>query len=442
MNLFYTGYTVLASFVFFLALPFALIYARITGKYSDHLEERLGRIPGRCLEKLQGHPRIWIHAVSLGEVRVADAVIAALKKRMPECSVLLSTTTKHGRELAESLDPENIPVVYAPLDLIFCLRPALSRIRPRAVIFIETEIWPAWVFEARRTGARVAMLNGRISPRSFTSYRRMRPFLKQVFACFDIFSMIQPADRERIIALGAHPKKAVASGNAKYEKIATALDPDAEARMRQILDLPENAQVLVAGSTREGEEEIILDAYEKILKIFPEAILVIAPRHIERAGAIAALINRKGHSCEFRTRIGDKENLRKAKIVIVDTFGELFDTYSTATVVFCGASLVPLGGQNPFEPAAWGKPVLYGPSMEDFTDAVEMLETEGGGAAVADSEALAEAITQLLKNPKQLQSMGENARKAVFKHRGAADIHASYIEKLLTGKQGEVENAD
>ncbi|MFW6052480.1 MAG: 3-deoxy-D-manno-octulosonic acid transferase [Desulfosalsimonas sp.] len=442
MNLFYTGYTVLASFIFLLALPFALIYAKITGKYRDHLEERMGRIPEKTLARLKGSPRIWIHAVSLGEVRVAEAVIAALEKRMPECSVLLSTTTKHGRELAESLDPENIPVIYAPLDLAFCLRPALSRVKPGAVIFIETEIWPAWVFEARRAGARVAMINGRISPRSFTSYRRMRPFLKHVLARFDVFSMIQPADRERIIALGAPPQKVVVSGNAKYERIAAGLDPDAEARMRQILDMPENVQVIVAGSTREDEEEIILDAYEKILKIFPGTILVIAPRHIERAGAIAALINRKGHCCEFRTRIGDKENPRKAKIVIVDTFGELFDTYSLATVVFCGASLVPLGGQNPFEPAAWGKPVLYGPSMEDFTDAREMLEAEGGGMTVQGPDALAAAITQLLKDPKQLQSMGENAGKAVFKHRGAGDIHASYIEKLLTDKGGEAENAD
>ncbi|MFW5908376.1 MAG: 3-deoxy-D-manno-octulosonic acid transferase, partial [Desulfosalsimonas sp.] len=169
MNLFYTIYALLTGLLFIPLFPFALIYTQITGKYSDHRKERLGWIPAETLAGTQGQPLIWMHAVSLGEVRVADAVIAALKKKAPECPVLLSTTTKHGRDLAESLNHDNLRIVYLPLDIIFCVRLALARVRPAAMIFIETEIWPTWAFEARRSDIRLAMANGRISPRSFNS---------------------------------------------------------------------------------------------------------------------------------------------------------------------------------------------------------------------------------------------------------------------------------
>lgn len=442
MNVFYTIYALLTSLLFIPLFPLALIYSKITGKYSEHLMERLGWIPAETLAGLQGQPLIWMHAVSLGEVRVADAVIAALKKRIPQCPVLLSTTTKHGRDLAESLDHDNIQVVYLPLDVIFCVRLALARARPAAVIFIETEIWPTWIFEAGRMGLPVAVVNGRISPRSYNSYHRIRPLLQQVLARVNIFSMIQSGDKERIIALGAPSKRVVVSGNAKYEKIPDGLKPDTETKMRRILDLPADAQVMVAGSTREGEEEMILDAYEQVLKIFPETILVIAPRHIKRARSIGAMIQQKAYACDFRTRIGSKENSRESKIVILDTFGELFDLYSVATVVFCGASLVPLGGQNPLEPAAWGKPVLYGPSMEDFPDAREMLEAKGGSIAVSDRSSLAKAVTELFKHPDRLESMGQKAKSAVFGQQGAADTHAAHIEKMLIRTREETENAD
>lgn len=432
MTLLYILYTVLTTIIFVLVFPFALIYAKITGKYSDHLKERLGRIPAPSPGKLQGGPRIWIHAVSLGEVRVADAVITALKKRIPGCFILLSTTTRHGRDLAESLDHGNIQVVYLPLDTFFCIRPALSMLRPDILVFVETEIWPGWIFEAWQKGIKTAMVNGRISPRSFKSYLRLKPLLKHVLKRFHVFSMIRPEDGQRIISLGAPRERVKINGNAKYKKIPESLDPEAEDKMRKTLDLPGDARVIVAGSTREGEEEMVLDAYERVLETFPETFLILAPRHIQRAGAIGAMLSKRGYDCTYRTRLKNGKSARKPGIIIIDTFGELFNTYSVATVVFCGASLVPLGGQNPLEPAAWGKPVLYGPSMEDFLDAKEMLEAEGGGITVADASGLAEEILWLFETPRRLYSMGENAKTAVFAHSSAADSHAEEIEKLLT----------
>lgn len=431
MTFFYFIYAVLIGLVLLFALPFGLIYIKIKGKHGDHLAERLGWIPPETLCKLKGKPRIWFHAVSLGEIRVAEAVIADLRKRLPDCAVILSTTTRHGRDLAELIFGDDMPVVYGPLDMVFCVRKALNSVRPQALIFVETEIWPAWVFEARRMGARVAMVNGRISPRSFQSYLRLRPFFRQVLARFDHFGMIRSEDRDRIIAMGAPAEKVTVNGNAKYDTLHVGITDGMAERMRQSLDLPAQGPVLVAGSTREGEEEMVIDAWERVLRDFPDTILIIAPRHIERARAIGALLERRGHAFRFRTEIAGGKSGRNAKILVMDTFGELFNTYSVASVVFCGASLVPLGGQNPFEPAVWGKPVLYGPSMEDFLDAREMLEAAGGGLTVADSHDLAAEIIRLFDNPDDLRGMGEKAKGAVLDHRGAAEKHAGCIENML-----------
>ncbi len=431
MSIFYGIYVVLTSVLFVLALPYLLIFIAVTGKHRDHLGERLGWIPRRSLVKLTGQPRIWLHAVSLGEVKVAEAVIVSLRKKFPGCAVLLSTTTRHGRDLAESIYKGDIPVIYMPVDVAFCVRKALLSVKPRAVVFVETEIWPACVFEARRMNIHVAMVNGRISPRSFPSYRRLRPFFTSVLRHFSFFSMIQKEDRERIVAIGAPREKTVVNGNAKYEMLPAGLSPDAETKMRRALQLPENARIVVAGSTRAGEEELIIDAYGQVLAHYPDTFLIIAPRHIERAPAIGALVRQKGYDVDFRSQIAGPDSKRHSRIVILDTFGELFQTYSLATVVFCGASLVPLGGQNPLEPAIWGKPVFFGPSMEDFPDARELLEAEGGGMTVPDARRLAAEILRLFSAPNQCREMGKKAKMAVFMHRGAADKHAREIEKIL-----------
>jgi 3-deoxy-D-manno-octulosonic-acid transferase len=431
MTLFYFVYAVLIGLIFLFVLPFGLIYIKIKGKHDDHMAERLGWIPPERLSSLKGKPRIWFHAVSLGEVRVAEAVITDLRKRLPDCAVILSTTTRHGRDLAESLFGDDVPVIYGPLDMVFCVRKALHAIRPHALIFVETEIWPAWVFEARRMGARVAMINGRISQRSFQSYRRLRPFFRQVLDRFDFFGMIRCEDRDRIVAMGAPEAKVAVNGNAKYDNLHTGVTDGMAEKMRLTLGLPAEVPVMVAGSTREGEEEMVIDAWKHVVSDFPDTILIIAPRHIQRSCAIGSMLERRGHGFQFRTKMADKKEGRRTSILIMDTFGELFNTYSAASVVFCGASLVPLGGQNPFEPAAWGKPVLYGPSMEDFLDAKEMLESAGGGMTVADSRALAAETLRLFEDPKRLRDMGEKAKTAVLAHQGAAEKYAGSIAEML-----------
>jgi len=422
---------VFTSGLFLLLFPFFLLYTKLTGRYSHHLRERLGLIPLEAVQRLTGRPRIWIHAVSLGEVKVAGSIIGALRHIMPGCSIIISSMTEHGRNLARDTFGEEILVVYAPIDFVGSVRKALSLVRPDAMIFLETEIWPAWLFEARRMGIKTALINGRISVRSIDGYLKLRPFFKEVLKNLDLFSMILREDGVRIRSMGADPLRIEINGNAKYDLFATAPDPDIEMKMRQTLNLDTSRRVIVAGSTRRGEEEMVLDAYEKALGEFPDTILIIVPRHIDRTSEIGALINSRGLKYQLRTEIGEGKERRTEKVVIINTFGELFKVYSIGTIVFCGASLVPLGGQNPLEPAAWGKVVLYGPSMEDFLDAKDLLERAGAGVPVSAPGELGKKILWLLGHPEESMGFGDRARKAVLKNQGAAEKHARAIERLL-----------
>jgi len=369
--------------------------------------------------------------VSLGEVKAAVSIIEALRKILPRCSVLVSTTTKHGRELATETFGEDIPVVYAPIDFIGSVRKALFRVHPDILVVMETEIWPAWLTEARRMGIKIALVNGRVSVRSIGGYLKLRPFFRQILNNVDAFSMILEEDATRIRTMGADPKKIQINGNAKYDLLVSLADPAMETEMRQILDLEASAPVFVAGSTREGEEAMVLDAYEKIVREFPKTVLIIAPRHIERTGEIGSLVERRDFRYQLRSELDSERAKRIEPVVIINTFGELFRLYSVATIVFCGASLVPLGGQNPLEAAVWGKAVFYGPSMEDFLDAKAVLEEVGAGIPISSPEMLAEKAIWFLGHPDALKTCGARAREAVRRNQNAAKKHAKVIAGLL-----------
>ena len=431
MNILYGAYTLLTSSLFLSCLPPFWVYTRLSGRHSENLKERLGHIPPKLVQTLSGSPRVWIHAVSLGEVKVACSIINALRQILPACSVIVSTTTKHGRELATETFRDNIPVVYAPVDFIGSVRKALSSVHPDVLVFMETEIWPAWITEAHRMGIKTALINGRISVRSIRAYLKFRPFFCEVLRNVDAFSMISEEDSTRIRAMGADPSKIEINGNAKYDLLASLTDPAMETQMQKILNLEASSPVFVAGSTRGGEEAMVLDAYEKIIKEFPDTVLIIAPRHIERTDEIRSLLERRGFRYQLRSELDVDAVKRTEQVVIINTFGELFKLYSIGTVIFCGASLVPLGGQNPLEAAVWGKVVFYGPSMEDFMDAKAMLEEVGAGIPVSSPEMLAEKVIWFLRHPETLKSYGDRARGAVIRNQKAADRHANVIAGLV-----------
>lgn len=430
MNILYGAYIFLTGGLFLSCFPLFWIYTRLSGRYDENLKERLGHVPPKLLQNLSGSPRVWIHAVSLGEVKVAAPIVKALRRRMPGCSVIVSTVTKHGRELAVETFGEDIPVVYAPIDFIGSVRKALSCVHPDVLIFLETEIWPVWLTEARRMGIKTALVNGRISMRSIKGYLRFRPFFRGVLKNVDAFSMILEKDGAHIRSMGADPNKIDINGNAKYDLLASLADPAMEIEMRENLNLTVSHPVFVAGSTRSGEEAMVLDAYEKILKEFPDTVLIIAPRHIERTPEIRSLFERRGVKYQLWSELNIGKTKRTEQAVIINTFGELFKLYSVGTIVFCGASLVPLGGQNPLEAAVWGKVVFYGPSMEDFLDAKMLLEGVGAGVTVLSPEMLAEKAIWFIRHPDALKTYGVRAQKAVMRHQNAAERHARVIAGL------------
>lgn len=434
MSILYVTYGILTTLLFIAFFPAFWLYSRLTGRYREGLEERLGCYPPEMVRTPDVACRIWLHAASLGEVRVAVSLIRALNRMRPDCSFVLSTVTAHGRNMARTSLDEGIPVIYAPLDFILSLRKAMHGLRPDVMVFVETEIWPNWIMETNRLGIKIGLINGRISNRSVKAYLRLRPFFRDVLSRIDRFSMILPEDGERIKAMGADPRKVEIHGNAKYDLLPVVTPPDAQREMRRLFSLEPSARVLVAGSTRKGEEALILQAYKAVLKAFPDTLLLMAPRHIRRIPSIAALVERRGFRCHLRSELHGNGKERTAPVILVDTFGELFHIYSIATIVFCGASLVPLGGQNPLEPAAWSKPVFYGPHMDNFLDAQVLLERNGGGVQVSGVEDFAEKVIRCLGRPDALKEMGEGARRATLKAQGAAEQHARVICRLLEEK--------
>ncbi|MDB9822187.1 3-deoxy-D-manno-octulosonic acid transferase [Deltaproteobacteria bacterium] len=431
MNLLYGAYIVISSALFLVCFPPFWFYTRITGRYGKDLKERLGCVSRDITQSLKGSPRIWIHAVSLGEIIVAESIIKALRNIMPDSSIVLSTTTEHGRNLAKETFGDRVPVIYAPIDFIASVRKAIYAVRPDILVFLETEIWPVWIKEARRMGIKTALVNGRISVRSFNGYHRFRSFFRSILGGMDSFSMITEEDKIRIASIGADPHKITVNGNAKYDLLTNMADPSIEGEMRKILNLEVSCPVFIAGSTRNGEEAMIIEAYKKIKKEFPDMVLIIAPRHIDRTREIASILERQKLRYQLRTEIDNDTVKRTEQIVIINSFGELFKIYSIGTIIFCGASLVPLGGQNPMEAAVWGKAVFYGPHMEDFLDAKALLDENGSGIEVSSPEMIAERAIHLLRDPALLKNYGARARETVLKNRNAAERQARVISGLI-----------
>jgi 3-deoxy-D-manno-octulosonic-acid transferase len=427
MTPWYAAYTSIGSVVFISSLPFLWAYSRLNRRFTRGWKERLGFMP-KALTGLEGP--IWFHASSLGEVKVADSIMSHLAKLAPGSRMILSVNTDYAFDSARNM-VRKTPVVYAPFDFMFSVRKALSIVRPRIMVFLETEIWPAWIVEARKKGIQCGLINGRISTRSIGRYRKVAPFFREILKSMDVFSMISEEDRRRIVAMGADPVKVEINGNAKHDLLAQQADPSVIPEIRRIFNLNSSDMVFVAGSTREGEEEKVIEVYLRLREEFPGMILIIAPRHIGRTPAVESLLKRRNLPCQLRSRLKEGSGKRTAPVLVLDTFGELFRIYSVATITFCGASLVPLGGQNPMEPAAWGKAVFYGPHMSDFMDAKALLEKSGGGIPVEDVADFSEKALALLYQPERLASLGQWARRAVLENQGAAERHARVIARMV-----------
>ena len=413
-------------------IPFFALKIVLAGKYRKSIGPKFGLIPQRVFDEMKGSPRIWVHAVSVGEVTAAAPIISSLRGMYPEACIVLSTSTETGQEMAGRLITDTSALIYYPLDIPVVVRKVIDRVNPDIFVPVETEIWPNFIRACAKRGTRIVMVNGRISPRSFRRYRRTRFFWKRIMNMLDMMGAISAIDASRLEALGVEPSRIHVLGNAKYDSLAAGADDALRDEMEARLDIPHEARVFVAGSTHEGEDGMVLKVYRGLLEKYPDMLMVIVPRHPERGDDIVSLARDEGFDdCVTMKEINSGTKRAGRRIVIVDVIGELFKVYSLATMVFCGGSLVPRGGQNILEPAAWGKVVLYGPSMDDFMDEKERLGMAGGGITVSnDRELLAETL-KLLEDPEALHRKGAAGREIVASNGGAARRYAEMIRTHL-----------
>ena len=419
-------YTLVLAIGFLFGLPFYLWKGRASGKYLRTFRERMGRLP--VYLNLDGDRSIWIHAVSVGEVLAARPLVPALRERFPGHRVFLSTTTVTGNEVAKKSVRGLDGLFFAPFDFPHAVRRALEVVNPSLLLLVETELWPNLIHEANRRGTRVALVNGRISPRSFPRYKRVRRFLATVLAEIDLFLMQGEAHAERIREMAAPPERVQVTGNLKFDAVETGRPPERLVRLMNAGGPPR--PLWVAGSTVNGEEELVLSAFHRVRERVPQARLLVAPRHPERFAAVPGLIEAAGFRCLRRSAL-DPAAWTDGEVLLLDTLGELAQLYALASVVFVGGSLVPSGGHNILEPAVAGKAVLVGPHMENFQEIADAFRSESAMVQVASAEELGREVGALMLDEPRRLGLGERARGLVGRNRGAVNRTADALAPLL-----------
>jgi 3-deoxy-D-manno-octulosonic-acid transferase len=419
-------YSLLLTAAFVLAVPWFLWKGRATGKYLRTFRERMGRLP--VYLNVDGDRSVWIHAVSVGEVLAARPLVPALRERFRSHRIFLSTTTVTGNAVAKKSVRGVDGLFYAPFDFPHAVRRALEVLNPSLLVLVETELWPNLVHEARRRGTRIALVNGRISPRSFPRYRLVRRLLGRVLSEIDLFLMQGEAHAERMRALGAPADRVQVTGNLKFDAVEPGRLPERLARLLQ--GGPAPRPLWVAGSTVGGEEELVLSAFHRVRERVPQARLLVAPRHPERFAAVPALVEAAGFRCLRRSAL-DPAAWRDGEVLLLDTLGELAQVYALASVVFVGGSLVPSGGHNILEPAVAGKAVVVGPHMENFQEIADQFRSESAIVQVASPDELAREVSALLLDEGRRRGLGERARDLVGRNRGAVSRTTEALSSLL-----------
>ena len=428
----YLIYSALLAAAMLLTLPYWLLQRMRHGKYDAGLGERLGRIPRRLVAQ-PARPTIWIHAVSVGEVLAISGLATELTKRFSQHRVVISTTTDTGEKLARTrFGEEN--VFYFPLDFAFAIRPYLRLLQPKLVVIAETEFWPNFLRLAHASGARIAVVNGRISDRSWPGYRRFRRLLTGVLQRVDLFLTQTAEDARRLVEIGAPPELVLATGNLKFDVPAPAAPPII-ASLRAAFQQAQTGPVIVCGSTVEGEEPLLLQAFINILASHPRAVMVLAPRHPERFGEVAELLNQLGIRFWRRSLWGGDPIL--GGVLLIDTIGELAALYALADVAFVGGSLVPRGGHNIIEPALHGVPIVVGNHTENFRDIVSLFQRRDAVRVVGPAE-LPLVLMDLISNPAERAELGRRAAETIRAQMGATQRTMQALETLLVPASARV----
>lgn len=408
-------YNILSTIILFFYLPL-LFFKKGPEKRSVFIRERLGISNYKDTD-------IWVHAVSVGETIACMPFLKKLKKDLPDKKITFSTTTYTGQKIARERFPEADRIMYIPWDAGLCINKAVRSIRPKLFITIETEIWPLLISRLKRSGTKIILLNGRISPRSFKGYKRASFFMKRVLPDMDHLFMQSQGDAERILSIGADPDKVGVMGNFKFD-----LHFDDIISAEWVNDI--DGRIFLAGSTHKGEDEIIIDAFITLHDTFPDLKLIIAPRHPERFDDVEALIKASGLSYVRRSGIDRTTQAKSFSVILLDTVGELPIAFSRSAVTFIGGSLMPYGGHNILEPAYWGNPIIFGPHMENFPVHREFLDSSAA-VLVKNSSDIVKNAAEILNDPDKGAAMGRRAKTIVDENTGAVDKAIKLVRRYI-----------
>ena len=428
----YILYSLLLACVVLISLPWWALQMLRLGKYRAGLAERLGFTPHR-LKQAARPGSIWIHAVSVGEVLAVGRLISELQKAYPSRPVFVSTTTATGQRLARERFGE-AHVFYMPLDFGFALRAYLRLLQPGLLILAETEFWPNLLHLAKKNGVAVAIVNARISDRSFPRYRRFRWFFAPVLSQVDLFLPQTEEDARRLCEIGAAGESVQVSGNLKFDIRPSSATKIVE-ELRQAIR--PDSPVIVCGSTAEGEEGPLLEALQSVLSTFPATIMVLAPRHPERFDKVANLVASRKLTLVRRSSWNAGTAIT-SNVFLLDTVGDLASVYALADIAFVGGSLVPTGGHNILEPAQHGVAIMVGPHTFNFREIVRIFE-EGNGISVVTEENLSRQWIELLQHPEERKRLGERAQELFAQHTGATQKTLRALAPLLGEKAAEAQ---
>jgi 3-deoxy-D-manno-octulosonic-acid transferase len=388
------------------------------GNYQHKFGQRFGVYDRDVQSRLASHRCTWIHAVSVGEVAIALKLSTKLKELDPEFFGVLTTTTTTGFAFARQEAGEGMEVLYSPLDFWPIMRRAYAVIRPIRVVLVEAEVWPNLAAEARRRGLPLVLVNARLSKRSEARFRRFLFLVAPTFRCLDLVCVQEPEEIERWIALGVPRERIHHVGSIKYDPAETRVNPDLPLQVLRDFGIDGDRPILFGGSTHAGEEEVLGEIFQRLRTDFPPFTLIIAPRHVERVGEIRTRLARLGLSVSLRSE-AEAARISPPDCILLDSTGELQNWYAVATIVFVGKSLTARGGQNPVEPILAGKPVLFGPHMENFSALAQALVANEAAIQIHDPNSLHEKIAWLLRDREAALRLVANAQAVLARHSGA-----------------------
>ena len=439
----YAAYSILIVAFFVVVSPYLLYQAVRYRKYVRSLPQRMGYLPVSF--NFDGEHSIWIHAVSVGEVLTARALLPELRQRYPHLRIFLSTTTMTGQQVARTNLQYVDDVFFLPFDLRFMVNRTLRLVKPKLFIIMETEIWPNLLRACQQAGVRTALVNGRISSRSYPRYRLARGFFRHVLSNVDRLCMQSEESARRVIDIGAPRERVTVTGSLKFDSLdLVSLQEPAEAspyriqpmhdrgpnRVLRYFRVPPERPVIIAASTLKGEEEHVFEAFQRVRATMSTALLIVAPRKPERFEEVERLARRSGWNVARRNDLRVDTDPRH-DVVILDTIGELAQLFQIATAVFVGGSLVDAGGHNILEPAGFGKPLVFGPYMQNFAEIARTFLDNGAAIQIRNGRELEPALVELLRDPVHRAKLGAAARALVEANRGAREKTLRVLAELL-----------